>query len=90
MTFSCSQLMSSVINHNWTDIARYGSLDNWKEVLAALVTYAGPEDFAQLCGELIVNVTLLSCTCIHTKCSYAHTRTLDCLFAHCVSNRVCL
>ena len=27
-------------------------LDNWREVLAALVTYAGPDEFSSLCGEL--------------------------------------
>lgn len=26
-------------------------LDNWKEALAALLTYAHPEDFARLCGK---------------------------------------
>ena len=46
------QLISTVVNRNWTDIARYGSLENWRELLAALVTYAGPEDFAPLCGKL--------------------------------------
>ena len=47
----CVQLISTVVNRSWTDIARYGSLENWRELLAALVTYAGPEDFATLCGE---------------------------------------
>ena len=45
------QLISTVVNRNWTDIARYGSLENWRELLASLVTYAGPEDFASLCGK---------------------------------------
>lgn len=27
-------------------------LDNWKEALAALLTYAHPEDFASFCGKL--------------------------------------
>ena len=44
------QLMSAVVNRNWGEIARGASLSNWKEVLAALVTFAGPEDFATLCG----------------------------------------
>lgn len=44
------QLLSAVVNRDWTDLARYGSLDNWREILAVLVTYASPEDFAPLCG----------------------------------------
>lgn len=31
-------------------------LDNWKEALAALLTYAHPEDFARLCGKLLPTV----------------------------------
>ena len=45
------KLMSMITNRNWTELARYGSLENWREVLAALVTYAGPDEFAPLCGE---------------------------------------
>ncbi len=45
------QLISAVIGRNWTELARTASLDNWREILAALVTYAGPEEFASLCGE---------------------------------------
>ena len=45
------QLISTVVNRQWTDIARFGSLESWRELLAALVTYAGPEDFATLCGK---------------------------------------
>ncbi|KAL5502041.1 hypothetical protein EMCRGX_G008739 [Ephydatia muelleri] len=47
-----SKLMSVVVNKNWTDLARHGNLENWREILAALVTYAGPEDFASLCDLL--------------------------------------
>ena len=39
------------MNRQWADIARYGNLESWRELLAALVTYAGPEDFSTLCGE---------------------------------------
>lgn len=31
-------------------------LDNWKEALAALLTYAHPEDFARLCGESLSHI----------------------------------
>jgi protein transport protein SEC31 len=46
------RLMSAVVNRSWSDIATNASLDNWREVLAALVTFAGPEDFAPLCDLL--------------------------------------
>lgn len=45
------QLISSVVTQNWKDIVQSCELDNWKEALAALLTYAHPEDFARLCGE---------------------------------------
>lgn len=45
------KLISSVVTQNWKDIVQSCELDNWKEALAALLTYAHPEDFAHLCGE---------------------------------------
>lgn len=47
------QLISSVVTQNWKDIVQSCELDNWKEALAALLTYAHPEDFARLCGKLL-------------------------------------
>ena len=44
------QLLSAVVTRNWTELTRHGNLENWREILAALVTYASPEDFAPLCG----------------------------------------
>lgn len=43
-------------------------LDNWKEALAALLTYAHPEDFARLCGKSLRRS--------HRSCSFASRRTL--------------
>ena len=64
------QLISTVVNRNWTDIARYGSLENWRELLAAMVTYAGPEDFAPLCGKhLFMDVFTLHMY-VHVVCIY--------------------
>uniref|UniRef100_A0AAR2L418 Protein transport protein Sec31A n=1 Tax=Pygocentrus nattereri TaxID=42514 RepID=A0AAR2L418_PYGNA len=47
-----SMLISSVVTQNWTDIVQDCELDNWKEALAALLTYANPEEFAPLCDTL--------------------------------------
>ncbi|MGH0141344.1 UNVERIFIED_CONTAM: hypothetical protein FKN15_073281 [Acipenser sinensis] len=47
------QLVSSIVNRNWTDIVQSCDLENWKEALAALLTYARPEEFSELCGGMI-------------------------------------
>uniref|UniRef100_A0A8C6T601 Protein transport protein Sec31A n=1 Tax=Neogobius melanostomus TaxID=47308 RepID=A0A8C6T601_9GOBI len=47
-----NSLISSVVTQNWKDIVESCELDNWKEALAALLTYAHPEDFAHLCDTL--------------------------------------
>lgn len=49
---SISMLISSVVTQNWRDIVESCELDNWKEALAALLTYAHPEEFACLCDIL--------------------------------------
>uniref|UniRef100_A0A3P8YBN9 Protein transport protein Sec31A n=1 Tax=Esox lucius TaxID=8010 RepID=A0A3P8YBN9_ESOLU len=50
---SCvSMLISSVVTQNWRDIVQSCELDNWKEALAALLTYAHPRQFAHLCDTL--------------------------------------
>ncbi|XP_016304202.1 protein transport protein Sec31A-like isoform X1 [Sinocyclocheilus anshuiensis] len=51
-TNSVSMLISSVVTHNWCDIVQSCELDNWKEALAALLTYANLEAFAPLCDTL--------------------------------------
>ncbi|XP_063077508.1 protein transport protein Sec31A [Engraulis encrasicolus] len=49
---SVSMLISSVVTQNWRDIVQSCELENWKEALAALLTYANPEEFAALCDTL--------------------------------------
>ncbi|XP_064819918.1 protein transport protein Sec31A isoform X1 [Oncorhynchus masou masou] len=49
---SISVLISSVVTQNWGDIVQSCALDNWKEALAALLTYAHPKEFAHLCETL--------------------------------------
>ena len=43
--------MSSIVNRDWTQLVRACNLDNWREILAALVTYASPDEFPSLCGK---------------------------------------
>uniref|UniRef100_A0A8B9HV71 SEC31 homolog B, COPII coat complex component n=1 Tax=Astyanax mexicanus TaxID=7994 RepID=A0A8B9HV71_ASTMX len=51
-TNQVSMLISSVVTQNWRDIVQACDLDNWREALAALLTYANPEEFAPLCDTL--------------------------------------
>ena len=52
-----SQLLSAIVNHTWSELAHHGNLQNWREILAVLMTCAGPEDFATLCGKIIVYIS---------------------------------
>lgn len=45
------QLISAVVMKDWHDILKTCDLQNWKEALAAVMTYAQPEEFSTLCGE---------------------------------------
>ena len=46
------QLMSVVVNRDWRNIVESCVLENWREALAALVTYAKAEEFTALCDLL--------------------------------------
>ncbi|GFR63763.1 transport protein Sec31A, partial [Elysia marginata] len=45
-------LISSVVTHDWAHIVENCDLDNWKEALAVVLTYALPEEFSALCDTL--------------------------------------
>lgn len=47
-----ARLMSVVVNRDWRDIVESCVLENWREALAALVTYAKAEEFTALCDLL--------------------------------------
>ncbi|XP_067290175.1 protein transport protein Sec31A isoform X7 [Pseudorasbora parva] len=47
-----SKLISAVVMKDWTDILETCDLKNWKEALAAVMTFAKPEEFSSLCGLL--------------------------------------
>lgn len=46
------RLISSVVTHDWGQIVESCDLDNWKEALAVILTYALPEEFSPLCDVL--------------------------------------
>uniref|UniRef100_A0A8C5L2P4 Protein transport protein Sec31B n=1 Tax=Jaculus jaculus TaxID=51337 RepID=A0A8C5L2P4_JACJA len=47
-----SSLLACVVKKNWKDLVYTCSLKNWKEALALLLTYSGPEKFPELCDML--------------------------------------
>ncbi|KAL6066811.1 hypothetical protein STEG23_038124 [Scotinomys teguina] len=47
-----SLLLACVVKKNWKDLVCTCSLKNWREALALLLTYSGPEKFPELCDML--------------------------------------
>ncbi|XP_051973352.1 protein transport protein Sec31A-like isoform X6 [Xyrauchen texanus] len=47
-----SKLICAVLTKDWLEILETCDLQNWKEALAAVMTYAKPEEFSSLCGLL--------------------------------------
>ncbi|XP_039727421.1 protein transport protein Sec31B isoform X5 [Pteropus medius] len=47
-----SSLLACVVRKNWKDMVCACSLQNWREALALLLTYSGPEKFPELCDML--------------------------------------
>ncbi|XP_068190782.1 protein transport protein Sec31A isoform X2 [Antennarius striatus] len=47
-----TKLISAVVTKDWLDILKTCDLQNWKEALAAVMTYAQPEEFSSLCDLL--------------------------------------
>ncbi|XP_060064136.1 protein transport protein Sec31A-like [Ylistrum balloti] len=49
---SLGRLISTVVTHNWSHIVQTCNLDNWKEALALILTYASQDEFVSLCDTL--------------------------------------
>ncbi|XP_036079197.1 protein transport protein Sec31B isoform X3 [Rousettus aegyptiacus] len=47
-----SSLLACVVQKNWKDMVCACSLQNWREALALLLTYSGPEKFPEFCDML--------------------------------------
>ncbi|KAM6975129.1 protein transport protein Sec31A [Tautogolabrus adspersus] len=47
-----TKLISAVVMKDWHDVLQTCDLHNWKEALAAVMTYAKPEEFSSLCDLL--------------------------------------
>lgn len=50
-SFLFFQLISAVVTSDWVSLIKNCDIRCWKEMLAAILTYAKPEDFPQLCGN---------------------------------------
>ncbi|XP_062870723.1 protein transport protein Sec31A isoform X8 [Trichomycterus rosablanca] len=46
------KIISAVVMKDWLNVLETCDLQNWKEALAAVMTYAKPEEFFSLCGLL--------------------------------------
>jgi len=52
LVFIKLQLLSAVVTSDWRDVVTSCDLENWKEALASLLTYANAEEMKILCGKL--------------------------------------
>ncbi|XP_042652375.1 protein transport protein Sec31A isoform X7 [Tyto alba] len=52
MQSKITRLITAVVTKNWKEIVQSCDLQNWREALAAVLTYAGPDEFAGLCDLL--------------------------------------
>ncbi|XP_014675976.1 PREDICTED: protein transport protein Sec31A-like, partial [Priapulus caudatus] len=46
-----SKLISSIVRRDWKQIVSCCALSRWKEALAAVLTYASPDELSALCGS---------------------------------------
>uniref|UniRef100_A0A663LXH2 Protein transport protein Sec31A n=1 Tax=Athene cunicularia TaxID=194338 RepID=A0A663LXH2_ATHCN len=52
MQSKITRLITAVVTKNWKEIVQSCDLRNWREALAAVLTYARPDEFAALCDLL--------------------------------------
>ncbi|NXY74979.1 SC31A protein, partial [Glareola pratincola] len=52
MQSKITRLITAVVTKNWKEIVQSCDLQNWREALAAVLTYARPDEFVSLCDLL--------------------------------------
>uniref|UniRef100_A0A8C1EG75 Protein transport protein Sec31A n=1 Tax=Cyprinus carpio carpio TaxID=630221 RepID=A0A8C1EG75_CYPCA len=79
-----SKLISAVVMKDWLDILETCDLQNWKEALAAVMTYAKPEEFSSLCGVLGSRLEAAEDTALQAQAClcYICAGTVEQLVAH--------
>uniref|UniRef100_A0A8C3A9U1 Protein transport protein Sec31A n=1 Tax=Cyclopterus lumpus TaxID=8103 RepID=A0A8C3A9U1_CYCLU len=76
--------VSAVVMKDWHDILKTCDLQNWKEALAAVMTYAQPEEFSSLCDllggrlEAAVDAQLQAQACLCYICAGNVEKLVSC------------
>uniref|UniRef100_A0A8C3AAL9 Protein transport protein Sec31A n=1 Tax=Cyclopterus lumpus TaxID=8103 RepID=A0A8C3AAL9_CYCLU len=79
-----TKLISAVVMKDWHDILKTCDLQNWKEALAAVMTYAQPEEFSSLCDllggrlEAAVDAQLQAQACLCYICAGNVEKLVSC------------
>uniref|UniRef100_H2VD91 Protein transport protein Sec31A n=1 Tax=Takifugu rubripes TaxID=31033 RepID=H2VD91_TAKRU len=79
-----TKLISAVVMKDWHDILQTCELQNWKEALAAVMTYARPEEFSSLCDllggrlEAAENIQLRAQACLCYICAGNIEKLVSC------------
>ncbi|XP_045080996.1 protein transport protein Sec31A isoform X8 [Coregonus clupeaformis] len=79
-----TKLISAVVMRDWRDVLQTCELQNWKEALAAVMTYAQPEEFSSLCDllgcrlEAVEDSTLQAQACLCYICAGNVEKLVSC------------
>ncbi|CAB1318039.1 unnamed protein product [Coregonus sp. 'balchen'] len=79
-----TKLISAVVMRDWRDVLQTCELQNWKEALAAVMTYAQPEEFSSLCDllgcrlEAMEDSTLQAQACLCYICAGNVEKLVSC------------
>ncbi|XP_053097189.1 protein transport protein Sec31A isoform X8 [Pangasianodon hypophthalmus] len=78
------KIISAVVMRDWLNILETCDLQNWKEALAAVMTYAKPEEFSSLCGllgsrlEAVEDSSLQAQACLCYICAGSVEQLVSC------------
>ncbi|XP_038826844.1 protein transport protein Sec31A isoform X7 [Salvelinus namaycush] len=79
-----TKLISAVVMGDWRDVLQTCELQNWKEALAAVMTYAQPGEFSSLCDllgcrlEAVEDSTLQAQACLCYICAGNVEKLVSC------------
>ncbi|KAM9541026.1 LOW QUALITY PROTEIN: protein transport protein Sec31A-like [Salvelinus alpinus] len=79
-----TKLISAVVMRDWRDVLQTCELQNWKEALAAVMTYAQPDEFSSLCDllgcrlEAVEDNTLQAQACLCYICAGNLEKLVSC------------
>ncbi|XP_076019726.1 protein transport protein Sec31A isoform X3 [Genypterus blacodes] len=79
-----TKLISAVVTKDWQDILKTCDLHSWKEALAAVMTYARPDEFSSLCDllgdrlEAALDVQLQAQACLCYICAGNVEKLVSC------------